>query len=124
MSIKTRNIPWAVPMLATLAVVAALIAFGALGANTASAGHDTTALHALDAADGCGIIYSADYDLATDGTVELECRTAGQSLDVQFVSTFQTGFLEGGVRGWVATTDYRDNGTVIRNEPVETVYRG
>ena len=119
MSIKTRNIPWAVPMLATLAVVAALIAFGALGANTASAGHDTTALHALDAADGCGIIYSADYDLTADGTVELECRTAGQSLEVQFVSTFQTGFLEGGVRGWVATTDYRDNGTVIRNEPVE-----
>ena len=29
MSIKTRNIPWAVPMLATLAVVAALIAVAA-----------------------------------------------------------------------------------------------
>ena len=123
MSMKTRNIPWAVPMLATLAVVAALIAFGALGANTAQA---QSADNIVELDNACGLLISGDYD-AEDGSTpaisrEVQCITAADMIDVRLEHNRLRTSEIGAVVGNYAVTDYRDaDSNVDRNAPSGTL---
>ena len=86
MSKTIRKIPWAVPGLATFAVVAALIAFGVLGANTAQALGD----------DECGFANTAaapdtfaEVPPAADG----DCLVLADSVEIMVENTSSTDEL-------------------------------